>query len=106
MGVGFNFICKDCKRYYQLGYGSYGTWLYADTIEKYETLPAENKALGKNQNLEQCLRDHKGHNTRVLNMDGHFEKDKKLYEENPSPYNPTSDELIADLGDYERIELQ
>ncbi len=105
MGVGYNFVCLDCKKYYQLGYGSYGTWLYANSIADYEKLPPLYKDYGKNANLEKCLREHDGHDISVLNMDNTYERGDKLFDENNSPYNYQPDTLITDLAGFERIDL-
>lgn len=103
MGVGYNFVCMSCKKYYELGYGSYRTWIYATTIKDYENVSSEDKTLCKNMNLEKCLRTHNGHAFELLNMDYVVLEEGKLLEENPSPYNPTPDRLIADISGYQKI---
>lgn len=104
MGVGYKFLCTDCREYATVGYGSYSTWIYANTIEEYDRIASPHRDLHKNKNLETLLRKHDGHKKFVLNMDCAYERNNKVYIENGSHYNPKPDELVADITDYKRFE--
>jgi hypothetical protein len=105
VGRDANFSCKTCKKTYVLGYGSYGTFINADTIEEYQALPNDNKDLNKNKNLEWCLTVHHGHDfiqwsgdwawvdaKGRLMVEGGYDDDKVLiedfwsYSKEPVPY--------------------
>lgn len=106
MGVGYNFICRDCKEYEHLGYGSYSSWIYADSLEEFDKRADKDefKDRQKNLNLRACLEKHRGHDFEVRNMDYTYERGGKLMDENPSPYNSSPDVVVAEgMGSYKRI---
>lgn len=108
MGVGYNFVCRDCKEYYTLGYGSYRTWIFAQTLKEFDERADKDefKDWRKNQNLRWCLGKHQGHDYEVRNMDYTYEKDGKLMDENPSPYSSAPDAVvIEDMNLYKRIDM-
>src|SRR5438128_2552403 len=71
--VGQKIACLDCKILYYLGYGSYGTWIDADSVDEFDSKAkkvvgrdsddpwTEHGKLRKNQNLRKVLVDHAGH---------------------------------------------
>lgn len=64
MGCSRTFACHTCKKAYDLGYGSYSSWLYeAKTLDEYDALPDKEgyKDRQKNKNIRQCLVEHQGH---------------------------------------------
>ena len=69
MGCSYHFVCKGCKIDFDLGYGSYSTWIRANSTEEYEAEKSDHKDLWKNMNLEKCLREHRGHDFVVLCWD-------------------------------------
>lgn len=71
MGADRHFCCKTCKKNYYLGYGSYRTWIEADSIEEYDNFPGPNnyKELLKNDNLRKCLQEHAGHDFFTFSYD-------------------------------------
>ena len=105
MGVGYNFVCRDCKKYYVLGYGSYSSWIWANTLEEFDKGRPQDRELQKNRNLRGCLKHHEGHDFDLLNMDYTYERDGKLWDENASPYSSAPDTVIADLLGFDRVDL-
>lgn len=81
MGTSFNHICLDCKCITVLGYGSYGTWLKASTLEEYDSLPNRHKDLSKNRNLRRCLKLHYGHNQDIYDPALVVQKDDGVYDD-------------------------
>ena len=80
MGRESNFACKDCKKNYYLGYGSYSSWLDdVKTVVEYDALSDENKQLAKNINYRRCLGEHEGHDWVNWSTDWCYEKNGNLY---------------------------
>ena len=106
MGCSRTFACRTCKKAYSCGYGSYGSWLMADSPEEYDALPDKEgfKARTKNQNFRQCLGEHQGHDITYFSEDytslnretGHLEMD--------GGWGPPS-VYIEDFASYEKIRM-
>jgi len=80
MGREGNFACKDCKKNYYLGYGSYTTWLdNAKTVAEYDALPDDKKHIFKNINYRRCLGEHEGHDWVSWSSDWCYEENGNLY---------------------------
>ena len=73
MGCGASIACLDCKVYYYLGYGSYGSWIYAASVAEFDAKAkkvvgadsdepwTKDGSLRLNQNLRTVLAEHEGH---------------------------------------------
>ena len=73
MGCGCSYVCLDCKQLYYVGYESYGSWIWADTLTEFDA--RARKVMGadtedpwttegnlrKNQNIRRVLAAHEGH---------------------------------------------
>jgi hypothetical protein len=70
MGCAFSFVCKTCRRVYNLGYGAYGAWfIYFKSVERYEQIALElpkQAKLPRNQNIKSCLVEHAKHDFEYL----------------------------------------
>ena len=78
MGRDGNFTCKDCKKTYYLGYGSYTTWLDLSdikTVKEYDELDSPNKDRQKNMNYRKCLEEHEGHDWITWSGDWCYNRD-------------------------------
>lgn len=101
MGCSYNFVCKDCKKSYYLGYGSYSSWINVDSVVDYNKQPDTHKNLRKNINIETCLKEHSGHDYFLINGDIMYVKDNNLY------YDLWVDMTLAteNYNEYEVIDL-
>ena len=81
MGCDYIFSCKDCKKSYYLGYGSYSTWIHATTEEEFEKgargieerRNLDPRRIWKNENLLKCIKEHSGHDVCQWSHDWAFE---------------------------------
>ena len=72
MGCGYEGFCSTCRKRVWLGYGSARTWANAhETAEEFENDAhnIEHASLHKNQNMHRFIKEHEGHDFRVLNDD-------------------------------------
>lgn len=103
MGRESNFACKDCKKNYYLGYGSYTTWLdYVGTATEYDALPDGKKHIAKNINYRKCLGEHEGHDFISWASDWCYEKNGNLYSD--GGWNDLY-LLIEGFSKFEKIDL-
>ena len=110
MGVGYDFICKTCRKSYYLGYGSYNTTLYgygeAETVESFDkrTVGSQYLAIPENQNYRACLVDHEGHERELANWDFYgVAKNGSLYAEIGEYGAPVA--RISDYGQFEHVDM-
>ena len=103
MGRDSHFICHTCKKDYDLGYGSYTTWLDdIGTLAEYEKLRSPDKDLIKNKRFYQCLKAHGGHDFNSWSNDWCSERNGDLVIDGIY----TDDIVIAkDFKGYEHIDL-
>jgi len=99
MGRDSNFVCKDCKKIYYLGYGSYATWLDDKlTVQEYHHAEGD-KYLSKNINYFKCLLEHENCNFETYSGDYTSEVNNQLI------CDPDNSVILENLSDYERINL-
>lgn len=80
MGCAYHFSCVTCRKSYDLGYGSYSSWVIANTVDQYNQAVTPEKARHlKNQNLLKCLTEHESHNFVIWSPDWTSEIDGSLY---------------------------
>lgn len=106
MGCGYIYACRTCKKAYDVGYGSYGSWIVATTLPEFERAAAGNLdalTLTKNQNVRKVLEEHAGHDIYPANRDYHTVRGGALTGE----FGPMGADvvMIPDFGEYERIDL-
>lgn len=82
-----------------IGYGSYGTWIYAESVAEYDAAPEEYKNLQKNINLRQCLVEHDGHDFVIWSNDWASVFDGALV------IDLTDEVSIPDFSQYKQINL-
>lgn len=115
MGCGCTYACLDCKKIYYVGYGLYGSWIYADTVAEFDARArrvvgaeenpwTEDGGLRKNQNIRTVLLEHAGHQL------SHWIDDYEWGEENGTIYGMGSygtrgPAIIEDVASFERINL-
>jgi hypothetical protein len=107
MGRGGEFYCKTCRKYYNLGYGSYRSWLDdCRSVAEFDTRAAAQPdiaTLRKNINMRQCLVEHDGHDIETHSEDWAHISKGNLYTET-GVYG--ADELaIEGVGDWEYVNL-
>ena len=86
MGCDQIFTCLDCEKHYDLGYGSYSTWVYAVDMDKFreeveaiwERRAIDAAALRRNQALRECIQEHDGHEVHLWSHDYACVEDGKL----------------------------
>ena len=106
MGCDRQFTCVTCRQTYNLGYGSYTSWVDGtDSLKTYadfESLDSPHKTLLKNQNFGRCLQIHEGHDWLTWSYDYCSEENGDLYI--TAGYG--HEELfIADLGTFQFTDL-
>lgn len=73
MGVGFEFICHDCKTRYGLGYGPYSGWvppcLSTEEFDSFATYHPEIAKFERNRRMYRAINIHKGHDFEYLSDD-------------------------------------
>ena len=86
MGCDYIFTCVDCKIHYDLGYGSYTSWIHATSMEGFSA-DAEKimgnkgfdvRELRKNQALRECIQLHESHKVHLWSHDYADVEDGKL----------------------------
>jgi len=101
MGRDANLACKTCRVNVKLGYGSYSTWIHADTLEEYDKAPDTFKHRYKNITLRKALVEHEGHDYVIWSHDwcsvvrGNLEDDvsQEILIENYESYHKITEEL-------------
>lgn len=104
MGCAYHLSCITCRKSYDLGYGSYGSWVKAETVEEYQQRVTPGKAnLLKNKNLLMCLTEHKDHVFNVWSPDWTSERDGDLYISFIDYVGDTP--IVPDYKSFEKIDL-
>ena len=104
IGRDSNFACKDCKKNYHLGYGTYTTWLdYVKTASEYDALSNDKKHLAKNINYRKCLSEHEGHDYVTWSNDWCYEDNGNLYVDGGGYMDEYL--LCERFSEYEKIDL-
>jgi hypothetical protein len=89
MGRDQSISCIDCKKTYYCGYGSYTSWVFAESISEFiKEAGDEPRAFSdgelreKNMILLRVLVEHAGHNVKTWSSDWCFHRNGDLYLEN------------------------
>lgn len=103
MGRDSHFTCKTCKKTYDLGYSSYGSWLDNLSKQEYENIETSDKELLVNQNYYRCLVEHNGHDVVVWSSDWGDIRNGNLEIE---VYYGRNKVLCYGIGEFEEFDLE
>lgn len=107
MGCGYDFACHTCKKSYYLGYGSYSSWMTFETVEDFDKAGTAHgrvtRQLRKNENIRECLIEHRGHSHSYVGWDWSSSRGGVLYSET-GEYG-AEEPWIQDWGEWEKIDL-
>ena len=116
MGCSKTIACLDCKKLYYLGYGSYGSWISADTVAAFDAQArkvvgrdsddpwTQEGHLKKNQNLRTVLVEHEGHRLRAWIDDYEYGTEgDTLY--GMGSYGSRGSPILEGVSQYEQINL-
>lgn len=104
MGTEFNFVCKDCKVDYNLGYGSYGWYnpFIDKTLKELEDCDEGVKDYAIFNNYKQCLILHSLHDWDTYNTDYCFEDKGNIHM--IGSYGTLGDMVVKNHSEYRRVE--